>query len=81
MSSQSKGSLGNFFEDFEVGSELVCPTPRVLTSAETAWHIATTNDRTPRFCGAEGRVHPLVVFHLVIAQLTQAGKQIVGMHG
>ncbi|MFN8601122.1 MAG: hypothetical protein U0842_11675 [Candidatus Binatia bacterium] len=54
MSSQSKGSLGNFFEDFEVGSELVCPTPRVLTSAETAWHIATTNDRTPRFCGAEG---------------------------
>lgn len=68
MANQGKGSLGNFFEDFDVGSELVCPTPRVLTSAETAWHVATTNDRTPRFCSAEGRVHPLVVFHLVIAQ-------------
>jgi 2-methylfumaryl-CoA hydratase len=64
----SKGGVGNFFEDFEVGQEMVCPTPRVLTSAETAWHVATTNDRTPRFCSAEGRVHPLVVFHLVIAQ-------------
>ena len=68
MSQQGKGSLGNFFEDFEVGQKTVCPTPRVLTAAETSWHIATTNDRTPRFCSAEGRVHPLVVFHLVIAQ-------------
>lgn len=68
MGNQGKGSLGNFFEDFEVGSEIVCATPRVLTAAETAWHIATTNDRTPRFCSSEGRVHPLVVFHLVIAQ-------------
>jgi 2-methylfumaryl-CoA hydratase len=65
---QGKGSIGNFFEDFEVGRESVCATPRVLTSAETAWHIATTNDRTPRFCNAEGRVHPLIVFHTVIAQ-------------
>ena len=56
MANQGKGSLGNFFEDFAVGDELVCPTPRVLTSAETAWHVATTNDRTPRFCSAEGRV-------------------------
>src|SRR5690606_37774643 len=63
-----KGGIGNFFEDFEIGQEMVCATPRVLTAAETAWHIATTNDRTPRFCGAEGRVHPLIVFHLVIAQ-------------
>ncbi|MFM7143060.1 MAG: MaoC family dehydratase [Alphaproteobacteria bacterium] len=66
--SEGKGSIGNFFEDFEVGREQVCATPRVLTSAETAWHVATTNDRTPRFCGAEGRVHPLIVFHTVIAQ-------------
>lgn len=65
---EGKGSIGNFFEDFEVGREQVCATPRVLTSAETAWHVATTNDRTPRFCGAEGRVHPLIVFHTVIAQ-------------
>lgn len=66
--SEGKGSIGNFFEDFEIGRETTCATPRVLTSAETAWHVATTNDRTPRFCSAEGRVHPLVVFHTVIAQ-------------
>jgi 2-methylfumaryl-CoA hydratase len=66
--SGGKGGLGNFFEDFELGSELVCPTPRVVTSAETAMHIATTNDRSPRFCGAAGRVHPLIVFHIVIGQ-------------
>jgi 2-methylfumaryl-CoA hydratase len=68
MGKQGKGSIGNFFEDFEIGRELTCPTPRALTAAETAWHIATTNDRTPRFCSSEGRVHPLIVFHLVIAQ-------------
>ena len=68
MAKQGKGSLGNFFEDFEIGQERPCPTPRVVTSAETAWHIATTNDRTPRFCSAEGRVHPLIVFHIVIGQ-------------
>jgi 2-methylfumaryl-CoA hydratase len=68
MTQKGKGSLGNFFEDFVLGQERPCPTPRVVTSAETAWHIATTNDRTPRFCGAEGRVHPLIVFHIVIGQ-------------
>jgi 2-methylfumaryl-CoA hydratase len=68
MGASGKGNVGSFFEDLEVGQEMVCATPRVLGPAETAWHIATTNDRTPRFCGAEGRVHPLVVFHLVIAQ-------------
>ncbi len=63
-----KGDLGNFFEDFELGRRSLCPVPRVLGAAETALHIATTNDRTARFCSAEGRVHPLIVFHLVIAQ-------------
>ncbi len=63
-----KGDLGNFFEDFALGSRSVCPVPRVLGPAETALHIATTNDRSARFCSAEGRVHPLIVFHLVIAQ-------------
>jgi 2-methylfumaryl-CoA hydratase len=68
MGGQGKGSKGTFFEDFELGREIVCATPRVVTSAETAWHIATTNDRTPRFCSAEGRVHPLVVFDVVVSQ-------------
>jgi 2-methylfumaryl-CoA hydratase len=68
MREQGKGNIGSFFEDFEVGQDLACPTPRVVTSAETAWHIATTNDRTPRFCSAEGRVSPIIVFHVVIGQ-------------
>ena len=72
MASGGKGTNGTFFEDFELGRETVCPTPRVVTSAETAWHIATTNDRTPRFCSAEGRVHPLIVFHVVVAQTVRA---------
>ena len=66
--SQEKGGLGNFFEDFELGRELICATPRVITSAETAMHIATTNDRSARFCNAEGRVNPVIVFHVVIGQ-------------
>jgi 2-methylfumaryl-CoA hydratase len=68
MRAKGKGSLGNFFEDFTIGQELPCPVPRVVGAAETAWHIATTNDRTPRFCNAEGRIHPLIVFHVVIGQ-------------
>lgn len=68
MGQKGKGSLGNFFEDFTIGQELPCPVPRVVGAAETAWHIATTNDRTPRFCNAEGRIHPLIVFHVVIGQ-------------
>jgi len=63
-----KGGLGNFFEDFELDRELVCATPRVVTSAETTLHIAITNDRSPRFCNAEGRVNPIIVFHVVIGQ-------------
>lgn len=66
--SQEKGGLGNFFEDFELDKELICATPRVITSAETAMHIATTNDRSARFCNAEGRVNPVIVFHVVIGQ-------------
>ena len=63
-----KGGLGNFFEDFVLGRELACATPRVVTSAETAMHIATTNDRGARFCNAEGRVNPVIVFHVVLGQ-------------
>jgi 2-methylfumaryl-CoA hydratase len=68
MASGGKGSIGSYFEDLELGREIVCPTPRVVTSGETAWHIAITGDRTPRFCSAEGRVHPMIVFHVVISQ-------------
>ena len=67
-----KGWLGNFFEDFELGTEQVCPTPRVIGAPETALHIGTTNDRQARFCGREGRMHPLVVFHTVIGQTVRS---------
>ena len=63
-----KGWLGNFFEDFELGKEQVCAPPRVIGAPESAIHIATTNDRQARFCGGEGRMHPLAVFHTVIGQ-------------
>ena len=63
-----KGWLGNFFEDFELGREQVCAPPRVIGAPESAIHIATTNDRQARFCGGEGRMHPLAVFHTVIGQ-------------
>jgi 2-methylfumaryl-CoA hydratase len=68
MSENDKGWTGNFFEDFEVGQHIACPTPRQITSGEVASYIALTGDRTPRYCGSAGRVHPLIVFHTVMGQ-------------
>ena len=64
--SEQKGSGGNFFEDFELEQRIHCPTPRRLGEGEVAAYIALTGDRTPRFCGSSGLVHPLVVFHTVM---------------
>lgn len=63
-----KGWQGNFFEDFELGQELACPTPRTVTSGDVSTYIALTGDRTPVYCGPSGQVHPLVVFHTVFGQ-------------
>lgn len=63
-----KGWQGNFFEDFELGQELACPTPRTITSGDVSAYIALTGDRTPVYCGPSGQVHPLVVFHTVFGQ-------------
>lgn len=63
-----KGWQGNFFEDFELGQELACPTPRTVTSGDISAYIALTGDRTPVYCGPSGHVHPLVVFHTVFGQ-------------
>jgi 2-methylfumaryl-CoA hydratase len=63
-----KGWKGNFFEDFQVGQEIVCPIPRTLTAGDVAAYIALTGDRTPGFCGPAGIVHPLVVFHTAFGQ-------------
>jgi len=64
----NKGSVQNFFEDFEIGQTFDCPTPRVLTHADRVAYIALTADRTPRFCNAKGLIHPLIVFHTVLGQ-------------
>ncbi|MBM2841244.1 MAG: MaoC dehydrat protein [Bacteroidetes bacterium] len=64
----NKGSVQNFFEDFEIGQTFDCPTPRVLTNADRVAYIAFTGDRTPRFCNAKGLIHPLIVFHTVLGQ-------------
>lgn len=68
MSAAQKGWQGHFFEDFEVGQKLACPTPRALGEGEVAAYIALTGDRTPRFCGPARLVHPLLVFHTVMGQ-------------
>jgi 2-methylfumaryl-CoA hydratase len=64
----NKGSIQNFFEDFTLGQEFACPTPRVMTEADRVAYIAFTGDRTPRFCDRRGLVHPLIVFHTVLGQ-------------
>ena len=66
--SKQKGWAGNFFEDFGLEQSVPCPTPRALTHGEIAQYIAMTCDRSPRFCGADGRIHPLLLFHQVLGQ-------------
>ncbi|MCB9642629.1 MAG: hypothetical protein H6728_06095 [Myxococcales bacterium] len=63
-----KGWIGYFFEDFHLGMKLQGPTPRTLTDGETSLYIALTGDRTPRFCGPQRLVHPLIIFHTVFGQ-------------
>lgn len=64
----NKGWKGNFFEDFELGAKLPCPTPRTITAGDVSNYVAFTGDRTPRFCGPAGLVHPLITFHTVLGQ-------------
>ena len=65
---RNKGSIQNFFEDFQVGQVIKCPTPRVLTDADRVAYISFTGDRTPRFCNSNDLIHPLIVFHTVLGQ-------------
>jgi 2-methylfumaryl-CoA hydratase len=64
----NKGWLGNYFEDFALGQVLACPTPRTITHGDVSSYIALTGDRTPRFCGPDNLVHPLITFHTVLGQ-------------
>ncbi len=67
-----KGWRGNFFEDFEVGQIIQGPTPRRIGDGEVALYIALTGERTPRFCGGERWLHPLLVFHTAFGQTVRA---------
>ncbi len=66
--STNKGSIQNFFEDFQPGQTFDCPTPQVLTNTDRVAYITFTGDRTPRFCDTHNRAHPLIVFHTVMGQ-------------
>ncbi len=72
-----KTNPGNFFEDFEVGSELVHAVPRTVTEGDAALYIALTGDRFPLHCSAEfarslgykrETINDLLVFHIVFGK-------------
>ncbi|MBW2225425.1 MAG: MaoC family dehydratase N-terminal domain-containing protein, partial [Deltaproteobacteria bacterium] len=73
----AKTNPGNFFEDFEVGAELVHAVPRTITEGEAALYIGLTGSRYPLHCSAEfarslgyarETVNDLLVFHIVFGK-------------
>ena len=73
----AKTNPGNFFEDFEVGSELVHAVPRTITEGEAALYIGLTGSRYPLHCSAEfarslghprETINDLLVFHIVFGK-------------
>lgn len=64
----NKGQRGHFFEDFALGQTHRCPVPRTLTEGDVSNYIAFTGDRTPRYCGPAGLIHPLLAFHAAFGQ-------------
>lgn len=73
----AKTNPGNFFEDFEVGSELVHAVPRTITEGECAMYIGLTGSRYPLHCSAEfarslgyqrETVNDMLVFHIVFGK-------------
>ncbi|MGB5811898.1 MAG: MaoC family dehydratase [Polyangiales bacterium] len=73
----AKTNPGNFFEDFQVGSEMVHAVPRTITEGECAMYIALTGSRYPLHCSAEfGRslgyeretVNDMLVFNIVFGK-------------
>ena len=73
----AKTNPGNFFEDFEVGAELVHAVPRTVTEGDQALYVALTGDRYPLHCSAQyartlgferETVNDLLVFHVVFGK-------------
>ncbi len=77
MSTKSKTSTGNFFEDFRVGQEIRHATPRTLTEADAALNVGLYGSRfainsSDVFARAIGLprapLDDLLVFHVVIGK-------------
>ncbi|MBX3248770.1 MAG: MaoC family dehydratase [Myxococcales bacterium] len=75
--SNAKTNAGRFFEDFELGAELVHAVPRTVTEGDQALYVALTGDRFPLHCSAEHArslgyaretVNDLLVFHVVFGK-------------
>lgn len=73
----AKTNPGNFFEDFEVGSELVHAVPRTVTVGDAALYIGLTGSRYPLHCSAEfarslgyerETINDLLLFHIVFGK-------------
>jgi len=77
MTTPSKITSGNFFEDFSRGQIFRHAIPRTITEGDLALYIALTGDRRPLNCSSElGRrlgfqreiAHDLLVFHVVFGR-------------
>lgn len=76
-STASKSVIGNFFEDFAVGQEIVHATPRTVTRGDCAMFIALTgsrfvlhsSDEFARTIGfPESPINDLLTFHFVLGK-------------
>ena len=76
-SAASKSVIGNFFEDFAVGQEIVHATPRTVTRGDCAMFIALTGSRfvlhsSDEFARAigfpESPIDDLLTFHFVLGK-------------
>jgi 2-methylfumaryl-CoA hydratase len=72
-----KSNPGNFFEDFNVGDELIHATPRTVTEADAALYVGLTGSRYALYsadtiaqdCGLEcAPIDPLLAFHVVFGK-------------
>jgi len=77
MTTPSKITSGNFFEDFSRGQIFRHAIPRTITEGDLALYIALTGDRRPLNCSSELArrlgfereiAHDLLVFHVVFGR-------------
>ena len=73
----TKTNRGNYFEDFEIGAEIVHAVPRTITEGDQALYVALTGERYPLHCAApfarslgfeRETVNDLLVFHVVFGK-------------